>query len=87
MKENGFAATLVAKSSAGVTPEVNLKGCVAHTPLPSGNKAALKPIIIIIIISPKQGYQWSDKKGLCPPIYFLKKLDIIDQLGHFSAQF
>ena len=60
-----------AKSSAGVTKEVNLKESVIHTPLPSANKAAtlaLKPRGDVTR-SPKQGYQWPDKKELS----FLKK--------------
>ena len=40
MEENGSAAKLATKRSAGVAPEVNLKECVAHTLLPSMNKAA-----------------------------------------------
>ena len=40
VEENGLAAMLATKRSAGVTPEVNLRECVAHTPLPSVNKAA-----------------------------------------------
>ena len=31
---------LAAKRSAGVTPEVNLRECVTHTPLPNVNQAA-----------------------------------------------
>ena len=38
--ENGLAAMLAAKRSAGVTPEVNLRECVTCMPLPSMNKAA-----------------------------------------------
>ena len=34
-----LAAMLATKSSAGVTPEVNLKECISHTPPPSVNKA------------------------------------------------
>ena len=34
------AAMLVAKRSAGATPEVNLRECVTYIPLPSANKAA-----------------------------------------------
>ena len=65
---------LAAKRSAGVAPEVNLRNS-----LHAGNKAhkqggstlALKPRGDR---SPKQGYQWSHKKGSCPPKIFLKKL-------------
>ena len=38
--ENGSAAMLDAKRSAGVTPEVNLREHVICTSLPSTNKAA-----------------------------------------------
>ena len=40
MEENGLAALLVTKRSAGVAPKVNLKKHVTHTPLTSKNKAA-----------------------------------------------
>ena len=40
VEENGSAAMLAIKRSAGVTPEVNLQECVTHTPPPSANKAA-----------------------------------------------
>ena len=38
LEENGSAATLVAKRSAGATPEVNLRECVTCTLPPSMNK-------------------------------------------------
>ena len=38
--EIGLAAKLAAKRSAGVTPQVNLRECVTHTPPPNMNKAA-----------------------------------------------
>ena len=38
--ENGSAAMLAAKRSAGVAPEVNLREYVTHTPLPNSIKAA-----------------------------------------------
>ena len=41
MEQNGSATMLVAKSLAGVTPEVNLRECVAHMPMSSMNKATL----------------------------------------------
>ena len=40
MDENVLAATLATKRSAGVIPEVNLRECVMHMPLPSKNKTA-----------------------------------------------
>ena len=39
-EEHGLAAMLAAKRSAGVAPEVNIRECVRHTPLPSMNRAA-----------------------------------------------
>ena len=39
VEEIGSAAMLATKRSAGVTPEVNLRECVTHKPLPSANKA------------------------------------------------
>ena len=58
---------LAAKKTAGVAPEVNLRECTSHTPLPSVNKAeptvALKPRGDVTR-SPKQGYQWPHKKDL-----------------------
>ena len=40
MEEIGSAGMLAAKRSAGVTPEVNLRECVACMPPPSANKDA-----------------------------------------------
>ena len=40
VKENGLAAMLAAKRSAGVAPEVNFRECVICTPPPNVNKAA-----------------------------------------------
>ena len=39
VEEINSAAMLAAKRLAGVTPEVNLRECITHTPLPSMNKA------------------------------------------------
>ena len=39
VEENGSAAMLAAKMSAGVTPVVNLRDCVTRMPLLSVNKA------------------------------------------------
>ena len=51
-------------TSKGVTPEVNLREHISHTPLPSANKAeptlALKPRGDVTR-SLKQGYQWPHK--------------------------
>ena len=40
VEEIGSAAMLATERLAGVAPEVNLREHVAHTPLPSVNKAA-----------------------------------------------
>ena len=40
MEDIGSAAMLATERLAGVAPEVNLRELVAHTPLPSANKAA-----------------------------------------------
>ena len=40
VEEDSSAAMLTTKTSAGVTPEVNLMKHVTHTPLPIINKAA-----------------------------------------------
>ena len=40
MEEISLAAILANNRSTGVTPEVNLRGHVTHTSLPSANKAA-----------------------------------------------
>ena len=39
-EENGSAAMLTTKRSAGVTPDMNLIDCVTHIPPPNANKAA-----------------------------------------------
>ena len=39
-EEIGSAAMLATKRSAGVAPEVNLRECVTHMPLPRTDKAA-----------------------------------------------
>ena len=59
-----LAAMLAICTRRGVTPEVNLRECLSHTPLQRSNKAeptlALKPRGDITR-SPKQGYQWPQK--------------------------
>ena len=58
------AAMLAIYTSRGVTPEVNLRERISHTPLQSSNKAeptlALKPRGDLTR-SLKQGYQWPQK--------------------------
>ena len=69
MEENGLAAMLAAKRSAGVTPEVKFRNvqhaclCQAQIRLAT---LALKHIGDITK-SPKQGFWWPCKKDLCPP--------------------
>ena len=53
MEENGSAAMLAAKRSAGVAPEVNLRVCITHMPPSSVKKAAHSGFKR----SSKQGYQ------------------------------
>ena len=71
MEENGLAAMLAAKRSAGVAPEENLGKCITHTPLPSMNKE----------ISPEvqnRSFSGPTKKDLCLPKFFEKSFNIID---------
>ena len=65
VKQNGSAAMLAAKRSAGVTLEVNLGEHLTHIPLSSANEA-LKPRGDVTR-SPKEGYQWPHEKDLCLP--------------------
>ena len=77
VEENGLAAILATKRSAGVTQEVNLRKCVTHMPPISVNKSdqsGFEPRGDVIR-SPEQGYQWSHKKKLCPPKAYKKELD------------
>ena len=64
-----------------VTPEVNLRERISHTPLQSLNKAeptlALKPRGDITK-SPKQGYQWP-QKWTCVQQKFKKKKKVITE--------
>ena len=39
-EKNGLAAMVATKRVAGVTPEVNLRECITHTPLLGVNKAS-----------------------------------------------
>ena len=38
LEEDDLAAILATKRSEGVAPEMNLRECLIHTPLPSKNK-------------------------------------------------
>ena len=70
MEEIGSVAMLAYKRLAGVVPGVNLKEHVTLMPLPKVQiglpTLALKPRGHITR-NPKQGYQWSHTKDLCPP--------------------
>ena len=65
VKEVSSEAMLTAKRS-GITPEVNLREHATLTPSPSVNKAAkalaLKGPRGAITRSPKEGYQWCNKR-------------------------
>ena len=69
VEEIGSAAMLAGKRSAGVTPEVNLVE-QQHVHLQQVRirlpTLALKPRGGVTR-STKQGYQWPQKKDLCPP--------------------
>ena len=60
VEEIGSAAMLATKRLAGVAPEVNLRECITCMPLSCANKA-LKPKGDVTR-SPKQGYQWPQKR-------------------------
>ena len=66
---------LAAKWSASVAPEVNLRKLLCTVVQQSmqarESTLALKPREDITR-SPKQGYQWRQKKDLSPPKHFLK---------------
>ena len=75
MEENGLAAMLATKRSVGVAPEVNLREYVICMLMSSMNKATHSGFETQRIChqksrSPKQGYQLSYKKDLCPQIFF-----------------
>ena len=75
MEENGSAAMLTKKRSAGVTPEMNFRENVKLMPLPSTNKAAHSGF------ETERRHQQKSKtvlsvipqKDLCPPIFFKKQ--------------
>ena len=54
------------KRSAGVAPEVNLRNTMQEKEHASESTLAWKPRADITK-SPKQGYQWPNKKDTCPP--------------------
>ena len=70
--QSGLAAMLAVKRSAGVAPEVNLRNSAQARKNASESTLALKPRADVTR-SPKQGYQWPNKKDMCPPKNFKKK--------------
>ena len=75
MDQKDSAAMLTSIQSAGVTLEVNLR-------IRQARKHARDPFWLWmpradVTRSPKQGYQWSHEKDLCPAKIFLKKRDPI----------
>ena len=72
---DGSAAMLVAKRSAGVAPEVNLKECISCTPLLNANKAFHSGFESERRHHQKlkTGKSVAPQKDLCPPKFFLKK--------------
>ena len=70
VEESSSVAMMVTRRSAGVTLEVNLREHVAYICL---CKVQIRlPTLALkstgdITRSPKQGYQWLNKKDLCPP--------------------
>ena len=86
VEENDSAAMVTAKRSAGIAPVVNIREHITHTTKLSANKDALKPRGNVTR-SPKQGYEWPDKKDLCPPIFFVLKYayPLILQSPKFTA--
>ena len=78
MDEIGLAAMLATKRLAGVAPEVNLGECVAHTCLPSANKAAHSGFETQRRHHQKSktGVSVAPQKGLMSSRIFFKKEDI-----------
>ena len=70
------AAMLVAKRSAGVAPEVNLRERISCMPLPSVNKAGHSGFETQRRRheKPKTGVSVAPQKDLCPPKFFFKML-------------
>ena len=75
MEETSSAAMLATKRSAGVTPEVNLREHVTHTPPPSANKAAHSGFEIHRrhYQKSKTGVSVAPQKGLMSSKNFFKK--------------
>ena len=67
----------MAQVLAGVAPEVNLRKHVTCKPLPSANEAVHSGFETVQ--KSKTGYQWPNKKDLCPPKIYFKKFTGIFQ--------
>ena len=85
MEEDGMAAMLANKRSAGVAPEVNLRECVTCMPLPSMNKAAHSGFE-----TERRHYQKSKigvsvapQKGLISSKNLKKKYLLCDEIEHY----
>ena len=66
--QKGSAAMLTSIQSVFITPEVNLRITKVRKDAKSST-LALKPRADVTR-SPKQGYQWTPEKDLCPPNFF-----------------
>ena len=85
MKENGLAAMLAIKRSAGVAPKVNLRECIIPMPPSSVNKAAHSGFETQMKHHQKSktGVSMAPQKGLVLQ-KFLKKI-MLDQMAVFSV--
>ena len=71
--ENGSAAMLVVKRSAGVAPEVNLGKCTLHIPPPTANnKAANFETQTKCHQKSRAGVSVAPQKDMCPSTFFKK---------------
>ena len=78
VEENGSAAILAAKRSAGVASEVNLREHITHMPPPSVNKAAHSGFQIHRRHQQKYktGISVAPQKGLISSKFFFKKIEM-----------
>ena len=72
-----LAAMLAIYTGKGVVPEVNIRGCILHIPLPSVNKAGHSGFETQRICHQKfkTGVSVAPKMDMCPPKIFLKKVE------------
>ena len=80
--ENSLAAMMIAKTSAGVKPEVNLRGFVTYTPLLSMNKAAHSVFETQTRHhqKTKTGLSLAPQKDIWPLIFFLKTFKMFKKM-------